>query len=391
MLLIMRKLHRRKDNMKDIINKIIIFIKKEAVLTISGTAAIITMFIVPPTGAYITYIDFRVLALLFCLMAAVAGFNETGVFLKLSYILLKKVIGIRSLSLVLVLLCFLSSMWITNDVALITFVPFAIMILNIAGQSKHIIKVVVLQTIAANLGSMLTPVGNPQNLRLYTYYNIPIAEFFMITLPFTVFSLILILIAVMMIKRKTLTFNIHTETVIKNPAGKPARILMYGLLFLLSLACVIRLIDYKITFLVVFALILIFDRKLLKKVDYTLLLTFVFFFIFVGNIGSISTVKDYFNELLTGREFVVSIAASQIISNVPAAVLLSAFTSNYKTLILGTDIGGLGTLVASLASLISYKLYCKTDNAKPGKYLGVFTLYNIIFLLALCLFYIIII
>jgi Na+/H+ antiporter NhaD/arsenite permease-like protein len=376
--------------MKDILNKIMAFIKKEAVLTISGTAAILTMFIVPPTGTYISYIDFRVLALLFCLMATVAGFNETGVFLKLSYVLLKKVIGIRSLSLVLVLLCFLTSMWITNDVALITFVPFAIMILNIAGQSKHIIKVVVLQTIAANLGSMLTPVGNPQNLRLYTYYNIPIAEFFMITLPFTAFSLILILIAVLMIQRRTLNFNIHTETEIKNPAGNHIRIFMYGLLFLLCLACVIRLIDYKISFLTVLAVILIFDRKLLKKVDYTLLLTFVFFFIFVGNIGSISAVKDYFNELLAGRELGVSIAASQIISNVPAAVLLSAFTANYKALILGTDIGGLGTLVASLASLISYKLYCKTDNAKPGKYLGVFTLYNLIFLIALCLFYIMI-
>lgn len=376
--------------MKKLLNKILLFIKKEAVLTISGTAAIITMFFVHPGKEYISYIDFRVLALLFCLMAAVAGFNETGVFLKLSYILLKKVKSLRSLCLVLVLLCFLTSMWITNDVALITFVPFAIMILNIAGQSKHLIKVVVLQTIAANLGSMLTPVGNPQNLSLYTYYNIPISEFIMITLPFTLFSLALIVIAVVLTKSEKLVSNIESRADANASEGKPVRILMYALLFCLCLACVIRLIDYKIAFFTVFAVILIFDRKIIARVDYTLMLTFVFFFIFVGNIGSIPAVKAFFSELLAGREFGVSAAVSQIISNVPTAVLLSAFTDNYKALILGTDIGGLGTLVASLASLISYKLYGKTDNAKSGKYLLVFTLYNLAFLLALCTFYIII-
>lgn len=374
--------------MKAFFTKALDFLKKEAVLTISGAAALITMFIVPPSGDYISYMDFRVLALLFCLMAAVAGFNETGVFLKLSYILLKRVIGIRSLSLVLVLLCFLTSMWITNDVALITFVPFAIMILKLAGQERHIIKVVVLQTIAANLGSMLTPVGNPQNLRLYTYYNIPFADFIMITLPVTVFSLVLVLLAVMLIKDEKLNFNINSDN--RAADGKPVMILIYSLLFLVCLACVIRLIDYKLTFLIVLAVILIFDRKIIRKVDYTLLLTFMFFFIFVGNIGSIPAVKDYFNRLLTGREFAVAIASGQLISNVPAAVLLSAFTDNYKALVLGTNIGGLGTPVASLASLISYKLYCKTDNAKAGSYLGVFTLFNIAFLITLCLFYMLI-
>mgnify|MGYP000350559318 CR=1 FL=1 len=372
-------------------NKIFTFIKKEAVLTISGIAAIITMFFVHPSREYLSYIDFRVLALLFCLMAAVAGFNEGGVFLKLSYILLKKVHSLRSLCLVLVMLCFLTSMWITNDVALITFVPFAIMILNISGQSKHTIKVVVLQTVAANLGSMLTPVGNPQNLSLYTYYNLSISEFIMITLPFTIFSLFLLVIAVMIGKNESLDYDISNGSDSNKSTNKPIKVLMYALLFLLCLACVMRLIDYRITFLIVLACILIFDRKIITKVDYTLLLTFVFFFIFVGNIGSIPVVKDFFNELLAGKEFAISIAASQIISNVPAAVLLSAFTDNYKALILGVNIGGLGTLVASLASLISYKLYVKTENARSGKYLGIFTLYNLIFLAVLCIFYFIII
>jgi len=282
-------------------------------------------------------------------------------------------------------------MWITNDVALITFVPFAIMILNISGQSKHTIKVVVLQTVAANLGSMLTPVGNPQNLSLYTYYNLSISEFIMITLPFTIFSLFLLVIAVMIGKNESLDYDISNGSDSNKSTNKPIKVLMYALLFLLCLACVMRLIDYRITFLIVLACILIFDRKIITKVDYTLLLTFVFFFIFVGNIGSIPVVKDFFNELLAGKEFAISIAASQIISNVPAAVLLSAFTDNYKALIIGVNIGGLGTLVASLASLISYKLYVKTENARSGKYLGIFTLYNLIFLAVLCIFYFIII
>ena len=162
---------------------------------------------------------------------------------------------------------------------------------------------------------------------------------------------------------------------------------MYSGLFLVCLACVLRLVDYRITLLIILFSILIIDRTVLKKIDYSLLLTFVWFFVFVGNIGSIPVIKDFLASLLDGKELLVSILASQVISNVPAAVLLSAFTSDYKALLLGTDIGGLGTLVASLASLISYKFYCKTEGAKPGKYLGIFTLYNVLFLVALCLSY----
>lgn len=375
--------------MRKLSDKILHFIKKEAVLTISGTAAIITMFIMPPNKGYLNYIDFRVLALLFCLMAAVAGFADNGVFLKLSCLLLNKVKTIRSLGMVLVLLCFVCSMWITNDVSLITFVPFAILILNMAGRPKQIIKIVVLQTIAANLGSMLTPVGNPQNLRLFTCYDLSITDFMKITMPYAAFSLILILAAVLITKNESLDIKLEAKAGAGTKiSSKPYKIIIYSLLFLLSLACVIRLIDYRITFIIVLAAILVFDRKILRKVDYCLLLTFVFFFIFVGNIGSIPAIRDSFGRLLSGREFAVSVAASQIISNVPAAVLLSAFSSNYKALILGTNIGGLGTLVASLASLISYKLYCRSENARPSKYLSVFTLYNLIYLTVLCLLYI---
>lgn len=383
--------------MKLLFQKIQYFMKADTVLFISAVAAILTMFFVPPSTEYINYLNLRVLSLLFCLMAVVAGFQKTGVFLLLSERLLKRVKTIRSLSFVLIMLCFFSSMLITNDVALITFVPFAIIVLSMTGQSKYIIKVVVLQTIAANLGSMLTPIGNPQNLYLYTTFNIGMKEFVHITFPYTVVSFVLLCITVFIIKKEPLNSNLPYMTNWQTPSlarghktsnkVKSSKIILYGILFLISIACVLRLLDYRIAFAIVLLTILFLDVQVLKRIDYSLLLTFVCFFIFVGNIGNIAIVKDFLADLLAKRELLVSIAASQIISNVPSAVLLSAFTDHYKTLILGTNIGGLGTLVASLASLISFKLYCKTEEAQSSKYLRTFTIYNVLFLAGLCLFY----
>lgn len=381
--------------MNTVPTKLYHFFKKEAVLCIAAIVSLITMLFVPISAKYINYIDFRVLSLLFCLMAVVAGYEKTGVFLHLSEKLLKRTADTRSLCLILVMLCFFTSMWITNDVALITFVPFAIMLLSLTGKEKLLIPVIVLQTIAANLGSMLTPVGNPQNLYLYTYYSIPARKFFMITLPVTVVSFLLLIIAIFFIKRDKIKFHRYSHKgkipSIQQPdhqmeaSDNQILILFYSLLFLLCLGCVLRFIDYKIMLCIVLISICIFDRIILKKVDYMLLLTFVCFFIFVGNIGSIPAIKDFLKNLIHNRELFSALLLSQGISNVPAAVLLSAFTNNYKALILGTDIGGLGTLLASLASIISYKLYCQTDDARPGKYLIIFTLINIVFLFLLYL------
>jgi Na+/H+ antiporter NhaD/arsenite permease-like protein len=371
--------------MKNPIYKLSNFIKKEVVLCIAGLAALLTMLFVPPTVEYLTYIDFRVLGLLFCLMAVVSGFNKTGIFVLLSEKMLMRVANVRSIALVLVLLCFFSSMWITNDVALITFVPFAILILSMTGHTKHLITIIVLQTIAANLGSMLTPVGNPQNLFLYSEYNISITEFVAITLPYTLLSLLFLYITVMFIPKEHISFTLSNTA--KTDKNKPYHIIMYSGLFLVCLACVLRFIDYRITILIVVLCILIFDRSVIKNIDYSLLLTFVCFFVFVGNIGNIPVIRDSLASLLHGREFIISILASQVISNVPAAVLLSAFTDHYEAMILGTNLGGLGTLVASLASLISYKFYSRTPGANSSKYLGVFTLYNLVFLILLYLSY----
>ncbi len=371
--------------MLKIAKRFIQLIREDTVLFISGLLAVLSMLLVPPSPAYLTYIDFRVLGLLFCLMAVVAGYDETGIFVLLSEKLLMRVANTRSISFVLVILCFLSSMWITNDVALITFVPFTILILTMTDKMDYLLRIIVLQTIAANLGSMLTPVGNPQNLYLYSYYSVPIGEFLSITFPFVALSSLLLIICISFIPKEHISFTLQNEK--KTNRNRPYRIILYGVLFLVCLACVLHFIDYRITFLLVFFSILLFDRKVLKRVDYFLLLTFVFFFIFVGNIGSIPAIRELLASLLKSRELLVAVLASQLISNVPAAVLLSAFTGEYRAMILGADLGGLGTLVASLASLISYKFYCRTSNAEKGRYLKEFTCYNLCFLAVLYLFY----
>lgn len=374
--------------MKKVLRKIASLVKTETILFMAGIVAILSMFWVPPSLAYLDYIDFSVITLLFCLMTVVAGFQHSGVFFLIAQKILTRITNTRALAYVLVFLCFFSSMWITNDVALITFVPLAIMLLSMTGRKELLIPVVVLQTIAANLGSMLTPVGNPQNLFLYSYYQLTMEEFMAITLPATVISFILLWLMLLFIKKEPVS-NVLTGN--NQPAislaaqqaaagRRPFSLLLYSALFLLCLGCVNRWIDYRLTLLIVLGGVLVFDRSILKKVDYALLMTFLFFFIFVGNISHLSRVKDFLAGMMEGRELWVSLLTSQIISNVPAAVLLAPFSGASKALILGTNIGGLGTLIASLASVISYKIYCRSEGANPGKYLAVFTLFNLLFL-----------
>lgn len=353
------------------------FFKKETVLCISGILAAVSVFAVPPNPDYIGYIDFKTLSLLFCLMLVMAGFTKLGVFSRLADSLLRRCTTVRKLSYVLVLLCFFSSMIVTNDVALITFVPFAIETLKRAGKKDSIILVVVLQTAAANLGSMLTPIGNPQNLYLYSLSGMSVGDFLMLMLPYTLVSLAMIVISVLFVKNGRAEYNaVNTKTDKKLCC-------MYIILLIISIMSVAHIIPYYISLAAVLAAVLIADRKVIAKVDYSLLLTFVFFFIFIGNIGKIEVFRDFINGVISGHETLLSVAVSQVVSNVPAAMLLSGFTDNVKGLIVGTNIGGLGTLIASMASLISYKYFVNYDNSGKGKYLLVFTAVNIVMLVVL--------
>lgn len=355
---------------------VISFIKKEAVLSISLLCAVVTMFFVPPDGQYIGYIDLHVLSLLLCLMAVVAGFQSCGIFRCLTYSLLKKCKSGRLLGLILVLLPFFSSMLVTNDVALLVFVPFTIGLLAEMKCEKSAVPLLVLQTVAANLGSMATPVGNPQNLFLYSEYNLTVSEFFSTTLPLTALSLILLSFFSLPVLPKTLP-GIGLQ---KEKIEKPAYLAIYCILFVVCLLTVFHILNFTVLLAVTIIVILLIDRKILLKPDYALLATFVCFFIVSGNLGRIDAVNTFLKNLLNKSALLTAAGASQIISNVPAAVLLSGFTDNWKEILEGVNIGGLGTPIASLASLITLKLYLRSEKAKPGKFIIIFLAVNVIFL-----------
>lgn len=360
--------------------KIIKFIKRESVLSISFLLAVLSMFVILPDAEYITYIDYKTLGLLFCLMTIMAGYQKMGIFKVIGEALLKRVNGSRGVAAILIFLCFLTSMFITNDVALITFVPLALTVLSMAKLEQFIVPVVVLQTIAANLGSMMMPFGNPQNLYLYSKADIGMMEFIKIILPYGVFSFLLLVLSMFFIKKEEIKLTGLGEQKEDFHIGK---ISIYSILFLLSIGAVAHLISWKIVLVLVVVIVFFMDRKVFVKVDYSLLFTFVFFFLFIGNLGRIPAFCQMLQNIIQGNETITAVLASQVISNVPAALLLSGFTDNWGALIIGTNLGGLGTLIASMASLISYKQIAQNQPKYKKSYFGWFTIVNVIYLLLL--------
>lgn len=363
----------------NIYNKIHTFLTEEAVLTIAGIVAIISMFWVPPDLAYVEYINFDVLAILFCLMAVVSGLIRSGLFNILSQKMLTRTKDLRLLSILLTMSCFFGAMLVTNDVALITFVPLTLTLLRSA-SSKRKIFIIVMETVAANLGSMLTPIGNPQNLFLYSYYQMNIEQFFRIVAPTGFLGGLLILFVLILARGGQLPLE---EKIEKAATLNRKLLLMYMGLFLLAILGVLRFFDVQIVLVSTLLILLLFDRVNFSKVDYALLATFVAFFIFVGNLGRIDAIRTAIAGVMQGRELLVAVFTSQVISNVPAAIMLSGFTDQVRELLLGVNIGGLGTLIASLASLIAYKLYMKSEAANSWHFLGRFSLINVLMLLVL--------
>ena len=357
--------------------------KKEAVLSVAVILAVVSSFLVHPDKEYLGYIDFRTLAILFCLMAVMAGLQQIGLFGYVAEKLLKLVKHVRGIIFILIMLCFFSSMLITNDVALITFVPFTFIVLKmILGEraEKLIVPVVVMQTIAANLGSMLTPIGNPQNLYLYGKTSMNFGSFIGFMLPYTVIAFILLTAWCLLFPykgEKQAALQLVKETSL---VTYKRQLTVYGVLFVLCLLTVAHILSYEVTLLAVLVVVFLLDKNVLGKVDYALLLTFVGFFIFIGNMGRIPAFHAFIQEIITGNEVITSVIASQFMSNVPAALLLSGFTNQYELLIIGTNLGGLGTIIASMASLISFKYIGKEYRNLRGKYLIYFTVANILFL-----------
>ena len=368
--------------------KIFSIIKSNAILVISGLLALLSCFIVTPDRQYIGYINSRVLAILFCLMLIVAALSRIGTFNVLTNKLLSKVKTLRGISLLMSLMAFFMSMFLTNDVSLVTLVPFAIMVLEPFGENRKLMYTLIIMTVAANLGSMLTPIGNPQNLYLYEQYKIGLGEFLYLMLPYSLLSLAIVV---------TLTFILIRETKELPKVAKQydehislMKLLIYIALFIFNILTVVGVVHYLVSLLVTMVVMMILDRRSFLKVDYNLLLTFVFFFILIGNIGRMDAITGALSGLVSNNPVPAAILSSQIISNVPAAMLLSAFTKDGKALIIGTNLGGLGTLIASMASLITYRFHASfsknnkdNGNGIQENYILNFTWINIAALLLL--------
>ena len=360
------------------------FIKSEMVFVIALAAAVLSSFFNPPSQEWISAVDFRTLALLFCLMGVSEGFKSSGLFTSVASSLTRKAGNISRLSLFLVMIVFFSSMLFTNDVALLMFVPFTMMIMDKEKRDEnYIIRIVILETIAANLGSMTTPVGNPQNIFICSYFSLDAGTFFAAILPYSLISLIMVLIIwrLFLAGREKLETGNDDDTHIDRK-----KTLMFSVFLVLALFSVFRVLDWRILFIAELAVLIIFDRKTLLKIDYILLLTFVCFFIFSANIRSIDAVERLLTSFMDKSAVATSAIVSQVISNVPAAILLSPFTDSAEGVLVGTDIGGLGTPVASLASLISMKFYFKREKGKKGKYIALFLILNFALLAILAAF-----
>ena len=400
-------------------------VRKDPVLVVAIVLAIISCAAVPPDAAYAEYVDLRTIGMLFSLMTIMAGLSRLGVLRIACRHLLSAVRGPRRLALALTLLAFFSSMLITNDVALVTFVPFALLALRTLDSPRHACFTVVMMTIAANLGSMLTPIGNPQNLYLYSTSHMALTDFLLLILPYAAAALVLLVGAIAFFGRipehakekaarsvdagnpasssedgsadspatcgeadnaasaadANETPQLASDA--DDPAPSPLRVLPWAALFVLALLSVAHILPYQAIVAVTIVVALAADRRALLHVDYALLFTFIAFFVFVGNVGRIEVVSAALAQLIDGHELAVSVIASQVLSNVPAAILLSGFTSNFAALIVGTNLGGLGTPIASMASLISYKQVALVLPREKGRYFMLFTVWNIAFLAVL--------
>ena len=361
------------------------FVRREAVLVVAAVLALVSCALVPPDAAYAGYIDWHTLALLFCLMAVVAGFRSLGVLDAAGAWLVSRATSQRQVAFALVGLAFFASMAVTNDVALITFVPLALVTIRAAGMEGRLCAMATLMTVAANLGSMLLPIGNPQNLYLFTSSGMPFPDFVRLMLPYTALSGALLALAV------AVCFPGAPCDGGGRAAGEeasswrdhPVRLAAYAALFCLCILAVAGIVDVRVALASVIVLVALTDAALFRRVDYALLLTFVALFVFVGNMARVPAVHDAIAGLVAQSALVAAVGASQVISNVPAAVLLSGFTDQWGALIVGTNLGGLGTLIASMASLITFKAVSIGRAGVRSRYLKTFTLANVAFLAAL--------
>ena len=356
------------------------FIRQNTVMLIAFIAAAVTAFFVPPDGEYWGYLDFKTLTCLFCVLGTVGALRNIRFFYLMAQSIVRLFRTAKLCTLALVYITFIGSMLIANDMALLTFLPLGYFVLSASGGKKRMAFTFVMQNIAANLGGMLTPFGNPQNLYLYSKFNIPTGEFMRIMAPPFGLAVVLITVCCLCVPGEPITVPDEPVRIDRT------RTVVYLAAFVYSIVIVFRAVPYWTGLIVVPLVLLIFDRRALLQIDYPLLLTFVFFFIFAGNMSRIPAVSRLFSGLLQKNTLLVSVLSCQVISNVPSAILLSRFTSDYPALLVGVNIGGTGTLIASLASLITFREYSFHNPDKKLYYIGIFSALNFGFLAVMTAF-----
>ena len=353
-------------------------LKSRIVLIVALVAAAVTCFFVPPDGGYADYFDLDTLSCLFCTLAVVSALKRRRFFEWLAVKIVTAFGNMRRVTFALVFVTYFGSMIMANDMALITFLPLGWLVLSSCGKTKYTAFVFVMQNVAANLGGMLTPFGNPQNLYLYSFFEIGAGEFFAImAIPFAV-AFVLIAGTCLVVKPEPIRLETHPE-----PAPPVWRMIVYFVLFALSVMIVFRVFPYYVGLIVVTVALALLEPKCFLRVDYGLLLTFCAFFVFSGNLARIPAVRDLLASVVAMSPLLVGTATCQVISNVPSAVLLSRFTTDYRHLLIAVNIGGLGTPVSSLASLITLGEYRKREPGKTLRYLGLFSLINFSYLAVL--------
>lgn len=360
--------------------KVFDFLKTNVIFVVAIIAAVVSCFFVPIDKEYLNYFDLDTLACITLLLLIITGLSNIQFFQIIAKWLVKKFKNTRSIIMCLIFITYVSALVNANDMSLLTFLPLAYVVLKYTNNLRYVAFTFIMQNIASNLGGMITPIGNPQNLYIFSYYNMNILEFFKIMAIPTAIALVLIIIVCFFVKKEPLEY--HSDEVTKFSTHKA---IIYGLLFLLTILVVLGVIPWWITTIIVVITMLICDWKTFLKIDYTIPLTFVAFFIFSGNLARIPAVINLIGTFISDHTFITAYISCQFISNVPTAVLLSKFTGNYAHLLVSVNVASLGIIFSSLSGIISLKEYIKVAkkekfDKKRGAwfYIGMDTLFNVV-------------
>ena len=363
-----------------LMRKILNFLKTNFIFTTATIIAIISCFFVPIDKEYLGYFDIDTLACITLLLLVIAGFSNIQFFEKVARWLVKKFKNTRSIIMCLIFITYVSALVNANDMSLLTFLPLAYIVLKYTNNLQYLAFTFIMQNIASNLGGMITPIGNPQNLYIYSFYNLNLLEFFKIMLIPTLIALVLIIAVCMFVKKVPLEFKDDVET-----KFSVSKAIIYGVLFVMTILVVLGFVPWWISTIIIITTMCICDRKSFLLVDYTIPLTFVAFFIFSGNLSRIPAIINVMESFINEHTFITAYLSCQLISNVPTAVLLSKFTNNYSHLLVSVNVASLGIIFSSLSGVIALKEYMKASkkegfDKKRGVwyYIGLDTLFNIV-------------